>query len=124
MAERPRLVVPPDESPTVVYRVDDQPEEPTGVPWAPTRAMGRAVLICGVLLLTAVLLGRYDLVVLAAPFALGTAWSLARRPTGVPLVEVVAVDPRFPEGGQITAAVSVANPSRARLDLVVARLRR
>jgi uncharacterized protein (DUF58 family) len=38
-------------------------------------------------------------------------------------VEVAAVDPRFPEGGQVTAAVSIANPDRVRLDVVVVRLR-
>ena len=46
--------------------------------WAPTRALGRAVLLAGLLLLLAVLLGRVDLVVLAAPFALGTALGAAR----------------------------------------------
>lgn len=97
--------------------------EPAGAPWVPTKVLGRAVLVCAVLLMAAVLTGRYDLVVLAIPFAVGTAVSLARRPVEVPVVEVAAIDPRFPEGGQVTAAVSVANPGRTRLDLVVVRLR-
>ena len=49
----------------------------------PTRALGRAVLLTGLLLLAAVLLGRVDLVVIAAPFALGTALAL-RRPADRP----------------------------------------
>ncbi|MBN1172485.1 MAG: DUF58 domain-containing protein [Micromonosporaceae bacterium] len=88
----------------------------------PTRALGRAILLSSVLLVSAALTGRYDLVVLAIPFALGTAISLARRPSKVPEVEVAAIDPRFPEGGQVTAAVCVANHDRVRLDLVVVRM--
>ncbi|GFJ89619.1 hypothetical protein Prum_032610 [Phytohabitans rumicis] len=53
---------------------DDIPE------WAPTRALGRAVLLTGLLLITGVLVGRVDLVVLAIPFAVGTAVALRRRP--------------------------------------------
>src|SRR2546429_135026 len=48
--------------------------------WVPTRALGRAILVAGLLLLLAAVFGRVDLVVLAAPFALGTALSLRRRP--------------------------------------------
>ncbi|BCB86944.1 hypothetical protein Psuf_042570 [Phytohabitans suffuscus] len=48
--------------------------------WAPTRALGRAVLVTGLLLIAGVLAGRVDLVVLAIPFALGTAVALHRRP--------------------------------------------
>ena len=54
--------------------------------WTPTRAFGRAVLVVGLLLFGAVLLRRVDLVVLAAPFALGAALGRAgagprRRPS-------------------------------------------
>jgi uncharacterized protein (DUF58 family) len=115
---------------TPVPGADRQPlsgAEPTldaaGAAWVPTKALGRAVFICGALLLAAALTGRYDLVVLAAPFAIGTAASLARRPSDVPVVEVVASDPRFPEGGQVTAAVGILNPEPVRLDVVVVRLR-
>src|SRR5262249_33878003 len=48
--------------------------------WVPTRAFGRAILVTGLLVFVAVLTGRFDLVVIAAPFALGTALSLCRRP--------------------------------------------
>ena len=94
-----------------------------GRAWTPTKALGRAILVCSVLLLIAVLTGRYDFVVLAVPFAIGTAISMARRPECVPVVEVAAIDPRFPEGGQVTAAVCIGNPDRVRLDLVVVRMR-
>ncbi|MEV4201720.1 DUF58 domain-containing protein, partial [Micromonospora globbae] len=49
------------------------PERPPVAGWTPTRALGRAVLLTGLLLLAGVVLGRVDLVVLATPFALGTA---------------------------------------------------
>src|SRR5207237_8769687 len=41
--------------------------------WAPTPAFGRVVLVVGALLAAAMLFGRADLVVLAAPFAVGGA---------------------------------------------------
>ena len=59
----------------------------------PTRALGRAVLVAGVLVFVAVLSGRFDLVVLATPFAVGTALSLVRRPGRAPTVEVTTAKP-------------------------------
>lgn len=97
--------------------------EPTGAPWGPTRALGRAVVVCSVLLVVAVLTGRYDLVALAIPFAIGTGVSLARRPAGIPVVEVATVEPRFPEGGEVNAAITLDNAEPRRLDVVVVRLR-
>ena len=46
--------------------------------WVPTNAASRAVLFCAVLILVGVLLGRVDLVIIAAPFAARTfvAWSV------------------------------------------------
>lgn len=74
-----------------------RPDEPAAAPpWAPTRALGRAVLLTGLLLIGGVLLGRADLVVLATPFAVGTAFSLRRRPRGAPLLQVGAVVPESP----------------------------
>ena len=60
---RPAVPVPAGEG-------EPPPEGPT---WVPTRALGRAVLLTGLLLLAGVVLGRTDLIVLAVPFALGTA---------------------------------------------------
>lgn len=110
----------PDGDPT---DPDSDDGDSTGSGWVPTRALGRAVMVCAVLLLAAMITGRFDLVVLAVPFAVGTALSLARRPSRTPVVEVVTADPRFPEGGQVTAAVGVLNRDSVRLDLVVIRLR-
>jgi hypothetical protein len=62
---------------------------PTVVPqWTPTRALGRAVQLVGVLVLLGALLGRPDLVAIAAPIAIGVALSLRRRPAAEPQVEL------------------------------------
>ncbi|SDY73523.1 Uncharacterized conserved protein, DUF58 family, contains vWF domain [Micromonospora pattaloongensis] len=89
--------------------------------WAPTRALGRAVLLTGLLLIAGVLLGRVDLVVLATPFALGTAYAMRRRPSAAPLVRLDADDAQLVEGGVVTATVTVGNPDRVHYDLVVVR---
>ncbi|WP_327042675.1 DUF58 domain-containing protein [Micromonospora ureilytica] len=92
--------------------------------WAPTPALGRAVLFAGLLLVAGVLLGRVDLIVLAAPFALGTAYALRRRPTALPQVWISQGDDGpLVEGGDVTAAVSVGNPDTVDYDLVVMRSR-
>ncbi|MEU4470110.1 DUF58 domain-containing protein [Micromonospora sp. NPDC023888] len=99
-----------------------EPEPAAG--WAPTRALGRAVLLAGLLLVAGVLLGRVDLIVLAAPFALGTAYALRRRPTALPQVWISeGEDGPLVEGGDVTAAVSVGNPDTVDYDLVVVRSR-
>ncbi|MFI5926774.1 DUF58 domain-containing protein [Micromonospora sp. NPDC051543] len=99
-----------------------EPESSAG--WAPTPALGRAVLLAGLLLVAGVLLGRVDLVVLAAPFALGTAYALRRRPTALPQVWITsAEDGPLVEGGDVSAAVSVGNPDTVDYDLVVVRSR-
>lgn len=90
--------------------------------WVPTRAFGRAILVTGLLVFLAVLIGRYDLVVLAAPFALGTALSLRRRPAMLPAPELSTVDARIVEGDDFAVRVSVANPDPVALDFVLLRL--
>jgi uncharacterized protein (DUF58 family) len=95
---------------------------PIGTIWVPTRALGRAVLFVGVCVMLAVILGRPDLVAVAAPFALGTAWSLRRRPTEAPRVQV-AVDPEsVAEGDRVHVVVTLDHPDPVPADLVVARL--
>lgn len=89
--------------------------------WLPTRALGRAVLVTGLLLITGVLLGRVDLVALAVPFAVGTAYALRRRPAAAPALDVGAVDGELVEGGQVGARIAAANPADAGYDLVVVR---
>ncbi|MDG4763838.1 DUF58 domain-containing protein [Solwaraspora sp. WMMD406] len=93
----------------------------TATEWVPTRALGRAVLVTGVLLIVGVVLGRVDLVALAAPFALGTAYALRRRPAHAPVIDLAAVDAHLVEGGEVAATVAVANPDDAGYDLVVVR---
>ncbi|MGW5670358.1 DUF58 domain-containing protein [Micromonospora sp. NPDC003776] len=96
--------------------------EPAGG-WAPTWALGRAVLLTGLLLVAAVLLGRIDLVVLATPFALGTAYGLRRRPTTLPGLEVGVGGAHLVEGTPMTATVTVANPDTVSYDVAVVRTR-
>lgn len=91
--------------------------------WVPTRALGRAVLLTGLLLVAAALLGRVDLVVLATPFALGTAYALHRRPATPPGVGLAVDDGHLVEGGSFAAAVTVGNPDEVGYDLVVVRFR-
>ena len=52
---------------------DQPPEVEVTSGWVPTRAFGRMVLLTGFLLVLAVFLRRPDLVVLAAPLAIGAA---------------------------------------------------
>ncbi|MCI4064316.1 DUF58 domain-containing protein [Micromonospora sp. R77] len=99
----------------------DEPGPAAG--WAPTWALGRAVLLTGLLLIGAVLLGRVDLVVLAAPFALGTAYALRRRPTAAPLLEIATTDVHLVEGGPLAATVTVGNPDTVPYDVAVVRSR-
>src|SRR6266508_5264132 len=96
-----------------------EPEQPA---WVATWAFGRAVVVVGVLILLAALSGRVDLVVLAAPFALGTALSLRRRPSTVPRVTLAQADPFVAEGAEIGAAVTVTNPDPVGLDLALVRV--
>ncbi|WP_329107420.1 DUF58 domain-containing protein [Micromonospora sp. NBC_01699] len=103
--------------------VGEQRAEPVPQWWTPTRALGRAVLLTGLLLLAAVLFGRVDLVVLAAPFALGTAYALRRRPTEAPRIAVGAQDGALVEGSDITGAVTVGNPDLVGYDLALVRTR-
>ncbi|MFC7544833.1 DUF58 domain-containing protein [Plantactinospora sp. GCM10030261] len=112
-----RPAVPP------VHRDRPAPEPDVPAPdWAPTRALGRAVLLTGVLLVGAVLLGRVDLVVLAAPLAVGTAYSLRRRPARLPAVSVAAEDGVLVEGGPVRASVAVGNPGDVDYDLALLRV--
>ncbi|MET7880397.1 DUF58 domain-containing protein [Micromonospora profundi] len=99
-----------------------EPDSTAG--WAPTPALARAVLLAGLLLVAGVLLGRIDLIVLAAPFALGTAYALRRRPTALPQVWITPGDDvPLVEGGEVAATVSVGNPDTVDYDLMVVRSR-
>ncbi|MEU4639076.1 DUF58 domain-containing protein [Micromonospora sp. NPDC023814] len=97
------------------------PQPATG--WVPTWALGRAVLLTGLLLIAGVLLGRVDLIVLAAPFAIGTACALRRRPAALPQVWISADEGHLVEGGELTGTVSVGNPDVLDYDVAVVRSR-
>jgi len=96
--------------------------DPEETPWVPTRALGRAVLFGGLAAFAGVILGRVDLVVLAAPFAIGVAWGLRRRPARPPVVAVEIADEDAAEGGTVGVALELSNEDRVPLDLVVGRL--
>lgn len=89
--------------------------------WRPTRALGRAVLLTGLLVLGGVLLGRVDMVLLATPFAIGTAWALRRRPVAPPVLALAGAGAAV-EGAETAGTVSAANPGPAGLDVVVLRV--
>ncbi len=98
--------------------------EPWSAPvWVPTRALGRSVLLTGLLLLLGVALGRVDLVLMAAPFAIGAAIGLRRTPRSAPELTIVADEEHIVEGGHVEAAVTVSNPDVITYDLVVLRTR-
>lgn len=90
--------------------------------WAPTRALGRAVLVSGVLVLIAVILGRMDLIVFAAPFAVGAAWGLRRRPTREPVVAIEVAQDEAEEGTGVGLSLQLSNPDTVAYDLAVSRL--
>ncbi|MFY1687790.1 DUF58 domain-containing protein [Plantactinospora sp. WMMB782] len=89
--------------------------------WVPTRALGRAVLLTGLFLVAGALLGRVDLVVLAAPFALGTAYALRRRPVRPPEIGIAVDDTNLVEGGALVAGIGVGNVDEVHYDLVLVR---
>jgi uncharacterized protein (DUF58 family) len=91
--------------------------------WVPTRALGRTVLLTGLLLVLGVALGRVDLVLLAAPFAVGAAIGLRRMPRSAPELTVDASEEHIVEGGSVGAGFTVANPDVIPYDLVVVRTR-
>jgi uncharacterized protein (DUF58 family) len=89
--------------------------------WTPTRAFGRVVLLVGLLLFGAVLLRRVDLVVLAAPFAIGAALGVWRRPEAPPEVGIEVAERVLSEGQQVVGRVDVGNPDPVGYHLVVVR---
>ncbi|HEY7224519.1 MAG TPA: DUF58 domain-containing protein [Micromonosporaceae bacterium] len=93
-----------------------------GPNWVPTRALGRAVLFCGSAIIVGVFLGRLDLIVIAAPFAIGAAVGLRRRPTRAPVVAVEMEQETASEGEEVSIGLEMSNVDDTRLDLVVGRL--
>jgi uncharacterized protein (DUF58 family) len=97
--------------------------DPGGPLWAPTRALGRAVLITGLLLIAGVGFGRVDLIVLAAPFAVGTAVALRRRPVGLPALRLSLGEDDAAEGGEVAGMLRLDNSDTVDYPVVIARTR-
>jgi len=97
------------------------PREP-GPAWVTTRALGRAVLLAGALLLVAVLAHRVDLVLLAAPFALGLGYGLRRRPVQLPRARLRYPDTLLAEGATVHIGLELDNPGTVPYDLVLVRV--
>ncbi len=100
--------------------VPDPARELDPLEWTPTKAFGRTVLVVGVLLLGAVFGERADLVVLAAPLAIGAAIGLWRRPQAVPAVRLDMPENNVAEGAELGATVDIGNDDSVPYDLVVA----
>jgi uncharacterized protein (DUF58 family) len=83
--------------------------------------LGRAIVLTSLLIIAAALFGRVDLVVLAAPFALGTALGLRRRPARLPRVATATSDNFLAEGSEVAATISIGNPDAGAYDLVLVR---
>jgi uncharacterized protein (DUF58 family) len=113
------------DSPLLRTAVPAAPEQMIvdGPAWVPTRALGRTVLLTGLLLVLGVALGRVDLVLLAAPFAIGAAVGLRRMPRSAPEVTIDADEEHLVEGGQVEASLTVSNPDVIGYELVVLRTR-
>ncbi|GAA1687145.1 hypothetical protein GCM10009830_38360 [Glycomyces endophyticus] len=94
------------------------------VTWRRTRALTRAVAVAAVCLLAAVAFGRVELVLVAAPFAIGTAVLLQGRPTRPPHARLVPFadagdDLTCAEGGTAAARIVVANPEPVAITTLV-----
>ncbi len=97
-------------------------EDVEQVRWVPTKALGRTVLLVGLFMFTAIFLRRPDLVVLAAPMAIGAAFALWHRPKAAPDVHLRIADTALPENAEFVAGIDITNHDELRYDLVVARL--
>lgn len=81
----------------------------TATAWRPTAALLRSSVLAVVLLGTAVVLARVDLLVLGAPFAIISVWSTATRPAAPPTVRHRTGNPVVAEGDATTWRVRLAD---------------
>lgn len=91
--------------------------------WVPTEGLRRAITVIVVGLVAAIVLGRVDVAVLVAPFALGTAWALRTRPRRPPEVSLTTDDVAVVESQDFTVDVTVGNPDDTAYDLALIRTR-
>jgi uncharacterized protein (DUF58 family) len=80
-----------------------------GSGWVPTGALHRGIGLAALALLLAAALGRFELVLVAAPLALGTGLSLLVRPDRPPAATLTVTEPTSVEGGPVRARVSVTS---------------
>lgn len=86
--------------------------------WRPTAALVRCVLLAVVMMAVAILARRPDLLVLAAPLAIITGWSILTRPRCEPVLSHRLADPTVREGEATTWRGSLADAEG--VDVVVA----
>jgi uncharacterized protein (DUF58 family) len=84
-----------------------------GVTWRSTMAMRRGVLLAALPMLVAMLFGQPELVLVAVPFAIGTAVALLRRPARVPKPRLYLEQDYSLEGGSADARLTVHNDTGA-----------
>lgn len=85
----------------------------SGVRWRPALAMRRGVLLAVLPLVVAVFTGLPELVLVAVPFALGTAGALMRRPVPAPPAQLRLAQDYGLEGGDADAHVTIRNDTDA-----------
>src|SRR5262245_30062286 len=85
--------------------------------------MSRAINVTSFLLVAGIVLHHIDLVVLAVPFAIGTAFSLRRRPGHLPLVRDESAGGVLAEGSKASLSLLLGNRDPVAYDLVVVRTR-
>ena len=78
-----------------------------GMPWRPTTAHFRAVVVSATMMTGAVLFRRADLLVLALPVTIIAFWSVATRPTERVTARHTLADPTLREGEATTWAAHV-----------------
>lgn len=81
--------------------------------WAAAPPLWRAIVMSAALPVAALLFGRVDLLLLAVPFALGTAAALLTRPEGDPVAELELGSGSAVEGDPVDARLMVTNPGPA-----------
>jgi uncharacterized protein (DUF58 family) len=68
------------------------------LPWHPAPALFRSVATSSILIVAALVWRRPDLLVIATPFAVITAWAMMTRPTRTPVLADAVVHPAIREG--------------------------
>lgn len=91
--------------------------------WVPTDGLRRAITVVALGLVAAIVLGRVDVAVLVAPFALGTAWALRSRPRRPPEVSIATESVAVVESQDFTVDITAGNPDDTPYDLALIRCR-